>query len=65
MITGLAAAAIGSSDALLTDITESPWIMIGLFVAQLALVITISAAIDRLSPAVALASSSSTRRASA
>ncbi len=54
VITGLAAAAIGSSDTLLTDITESPWIMIGLFVAQIALVITISAAIDRLSPAVAL-----------
>ncbi len=54
MVTGLAAAAIGSSDTLLTDITESPWIMIGLVVAQIALVITISAAIDRLSPAVAL-----------
>ena len=54
LITGLAAAAIGSSDTLLTDITESPWIMIGLFVAQIGLVITISAAINRLSPAVAL-----------
>jgi uncharacterized protein len=55
LTTGLAAAAIGSSDTLLTDITENPLILIGLFVAQIALVITISAAIDRLSPAVALA----------
>jgi FtsH-binding integral membrane protein len=55
VITGLVAAAIGSSDALLTDITESPWIMIGLFVVQIGLVITISAAINKLSPAVALA----------
>ncbi|HEY8002190.1 MAG TPA: Bax inhibitor-1/YccA family protein [Solirubrobacterales bacterium] len=54
LITGLAAAAIGSSDTLLTDITENPLILIGLLVAQIALVITISAAIDRLSPAVAL-----------
>ena len=54
LITGLVAAAIGSSDTLLTDITESPWIMIGLIVVQLGLVITISAAIERLSPAVAL-----------
>ncbi|MET0128383.1 MAG: Bax inhibitor-1/YccA family protein [Solirubrobacterales bacterium] len=54
LITGLVAAAIGSSDTLLTDITESPWIMIGLIVVQIGLVITISAAIERLSPAVAL-----------
>jgi len=55
VITGLVAAGIGSSEELLTDLTESPWIMIGLIVVQLGLVITISAAIDRLSPAVALA----------
>ncbi len=55
LITGLVAAAIGSSETLLTDITESPWIMIGIFVVQIGLVITISAAINRLSPALALA----------
>jgi len=54
-ITGGVAAAIGSNDALLTDISESPWLMIGLVVLQLVLVITISAAINRLSPATALA----------
>ena len=54
LITGLTAAAIGSSETLLTDITESPWLMIGLIVVQIGLVITISAAINRLSPAVAL-----------
>ncbi len=54
-VTGVAAAAIGADDELLTTITENPLILIGLFVAQLALVITISAAIERLSPAVALA----------
>ena len=55
VITGLVAAAIGSSESLLTDITESPWLMIGLIVVQIGLVITISAAINKLSPAVALA----------
>ena len=54
LITGLTAAAIGSSDTLLTDMTESPWLMIGLIIVQIGLVITISAAINRLSPAVAL-----------
>ena len=55
LITGLVAAAIGSSDSMLTTLTESPWLMIGLVVLQLVLVITITAAIDRLSPATALA----------
>ncbi len=54
-VTGIAAALIGADDALLTTITENPLILIGLLIAQLALVITISAAIERLSPAVALA----------
>ena len=54
-VTGGVAAAIGSDDALLTDITESPWILIGVVVLQLVLVITISAAIQWLSPRVALA----------
>jgi uncharacterized protein len=53
-ITGGVAAAIGSNDKLLTDISESPWLMIGLVVLQLVLVITITAAINRLSPAAAL-----------
>jgi FtsH-binding integral membrane protein len=54
-ITGGVAAAIGSNDELLTSLTESPWLLIGLVVLQLGLVITISAAINRLSPQVALA----------
>jgi FtsH-binding integral membrane protein len=54
LVTGLVAGAIGSSDQLLTDITENPVIMIVVIVAQLGLVITISAAINRLSPALAL-----------
>ena len=54
VIAGIAAAAIGSNDQLLTDITENPLILIGLIVLQLGLVITISAAINKLSPAVAL-----------
>jgi len=54
LITGVSAAAIGSNDQLLTDITENPLILIGLIVVQLGLVITISAAINKLSPAVAL-----------
>jgi uncharacterized protein len=55
VITGLVAAAIGASDTLLTDITENPWLLIGLIAVQIGLVLTISAAINRLSPAVALA----------
>jgi FtsH-binding integral membrane protein len=54
-ITAAAAAAIGSSDELLTTITENPLIFIGLVVIQLGLVIAISAAIDRISSTVALA----------
>jgi hypothetical protein len=40
-ITGGVAAAIGSSDKLLTDITESPGIVIGVVVAQLAIVLAL------------------------
>ncbi len=54
LLTALVAGAIGSNEDLLTTITESPWIMIGLIVLQLGLVIAISAAIERISPAVAL-----------
>jgi len=53
-VTGVSAAIIGSNDQLLTDITENPLILIGLIVLQLGLVITISAAINKLAPAVAL-----------
>ena len=55
LVTGLVAGLIGSNDALLTDITESPWILIGVIVLQLGLVIALVAAIGRLSPAAALA----------
>ncbi len=54
LVTGLSAALIGSNDQLLTDITDNPLIIIGIVVAQLGLVITISAAINKLSPGVAL-----------
>ena len=53
LVTAAAAAAIGSSDALLTDITANPVLLIVLFVAQLGLVIAISARADRMSPALA------------
>jgi uncharacterized protein len=53
-VTGGAAAAIGSSDSLLTEITENPIILIVLFVVQIGLVLAISAAIDRISATVAL-----------
>ena len=54
VLTGVVAGLIGSNQELLTTITESPWIFIGLVVLQLGLVIAISAAINRISPAVAL-----------
>jgi FtsH-binding integral membrane protein len=41
-VTGGVAAAIGSNDQLLTDITESPGIIIGLIVVQLWIVFGIS-----------------------
>ena len=53
LVTAAAAAAIGTSDALLTDITANPILLIVLFVAQLGLVIAISARADRMSPALA------------
>src|SRR4051794_845968 len=55
VVTGISAALIGSSDQLLTDLTESPVVLIVVIVLQLGLVVTISAAINRLSPGVALA----------
>ena len=50
LVTGVSAALIGSNDQLLTDITDNPLIIIGIVVAQLGLVITILAAINKLSP---------------
>jgi FtsH-binding integral membrane protein len=52
-ITGGVAAAIGSSDTLLTDITESPGIIIGVIVVQLGIVFGLSFAINRISVPVA------------
>jgi hypothetical protein len=46
-ITGGVAALIGSNDALLTDITESPGIVIGVVIGQLVLVIALVAQISR------------------
>jgi FtsH-binding integral membrane protein len=52
-LTGGVAAAIGSSDTLLTDITETPGIIIGVIVVQLAIVFGLSFAINRISVGVA------------
>ncbi len=53
-MTGAAAAVIGANEELLRTITENPVIFIGLIIVQLALVVTISAAINKLSPGLAL-----------
>jgi FtsH-binding integral membrane protein len=52
-ITGGVAAAIGSSESLLTDITETPGIVIGVVVAQLGLVLFLAFMINRISVPVA------------
>ena len=52
-ITGGVAALIGSSDTLLTDITESPGVIIVVIVAQLAIVFGLSFAINRISVGMA------------
>jgi FtsH-binding integral membrane protein len=52
-ITGGVAAAIGSSDSLLTDITETPGIVIGVVIAQLGLVFFLAFMINRISVPVA------------
>ncbi len=54
LMTGVIAALVGSSDSLLTDVTEDPLILMVVIVAQLGLVFTIAGAINRLSPATAL-----------
>jgi uncharacterized protein len=53
VVTGGAAAAIGSSDQLLTDITENPLILMGVIAAQLGLVFFISFRINAISPTTA------------
>jgi FtsH-binding integral membrane protein len=52
-ITGAVAALIGSSDTLLTDITETPGILIGVIVVQLGIVFGLSFAINRISVGMA------------
>jgi FtsH-binding integral membrane protein len=52
-ITGGVAALIGSDDQLLTDITQTPGIVIGVIIGQLLLVIVLVAAINRISVALA------------
>ena len=47
-ITGGVAALIGSNDAMLTDITETPGILIGVIIGQLVLVLVLVAAINRI-----------------
>src|SRR5262245_55126298 len=54
-ITGGVAAAIGSSDQLLTDITESPGIVLGVIVAQLGLVLLLVFLLPRMSVPMATA----------
>lgn len=54
-ITGGVAALIGANDALLTDLTESPGILIGIIIAQLVLVIALIAAINRMPVGMAMA----------
>ena len=55
LVTAGCAAAIGASDSLLTDITDSPILLIVLFGAQLGLVIWLSAGIQRMAPGLAAA----------
>jgi uncharacterized protein len=55
LVTATSAAAIGASDTLLTDITENPLLLILIFGGQLALVLAISAGVNRLSPGTAAA----------
>src|SRR5258705_2590039 len=52
-ITGGVAAAIGSSDKLLTDITETPGIIVGVVIAQLALVLLLVFLLPRMSVGLA------------
>jgi len=53
LVTAASAAAIGSSDSMLTDVTSNPILLILLFVGQLGLVIAISAGVNRMSTGTA------------
>ena len=53
VVTGLVAAAIGSSDSLLTSLTKSPGLFLAIVVAQLGIVLAISFGINRMSAATA------------
>jgi FtsH-binding integral membrane protein len=54
-VTGGVAAAIGASDRLLTDITKTPGLVVGVIVLQLGLVVALSFFIQRMSVGVATA----------
>ena len=49
LVTAASAAVIGSSDWMLADVTSNPILLIVLFVAQLGLVVAISAGVNRMS----------------
>ena len=53
LVTAASAAVIGSSDGMLADVTSNPILLIILFVAQLGLVIAISAGVNRMSTGTA------------
>ena len=53
LVTAGSAALIGSSDSMLADVTSNPILLIVLFVAQLGLVVAISAGVNRMSTATA------------
>jgi len=53
LVTAGSAAVIGSSDGMLADVTSNPILLIVLFVAQLGLVIAISAGVNRMSTGTA------------
>jgi FtsH-binding integral membrane protein len=53
LVTAASAAIIGSSDSMLTDVTSNPILLIVLFVAQIGLVVTISAGVNRMSTTTA------------
>jgi len=53
LVTAASAAVIGASDGMLADVTSNPILLILLFVAQLGLVVAISAGVNRMSTGVA------------
>jgi uncharacterized protein len=54
LVTAASAGVIGASDSLLTAVTDSPVLLMVVFLAQLGLVVAISGAVDRLSVPVAV-----------